>query len=102
MQTLNHGEQEKWKACSRLLEVLSEKSKPLHNETTLSLQYSQSVEKKKNANELIDCLRLNANECKYKERGRRLEEHFINRINDDDMLTEIIKELSVIKKKLMI
>ena len=43
-------------------------------------------------------LRIKANECKYKERDRRLKEQFINGINDDDMMTEIISELSVFKK----
>ena len=32
------------------------------------------------------------------ERGMRLKEQFINGINDDDMMTEIIKEVTVIKK----
>ena len=43
-------------------------------------------------------LRVKANECKYEERDRRLKTiQFINGINDD-MMTEIIRELSVIKK----
>ena len=40
-------------------------------------------------------LRIKANECKCKERERRLKEQFINEINDD-MMTKFI-ELTVIK-----
>ena len=34
-----------------------------------------------------------------KKKDRRLIEHFINSINDDDMMTEMIRELATIKKK---
>ena len=38
---------------------------------------------------------IKANECEYKERERcRLKEHFINRINDEEIVNEIRKELT--------
>ena len=51
---------------------------------------------KKSTEEWMDCLRINASECRYKERDKRLQEQFINGINDDDM-TEIIRGLCLIK-----
>ena len=41
---------------------------------------------------------MKANECKYTERDRRLKEQFINGINDDEMVTEIIHELITVSK----
>ena len=43
-------------------------------------------------------LSIKANECEYKEGDKRLKEQFINRINDDKMMSEIIKELTTIKR----
>ena len=44
-------------------------------------------------------LRSKANKCGYKGKERTLKEQFINSINDDDMMTDIILELTTIKKK---
>ena len=41
---------------------------------------------------------MKVNECKYKEKDRRLKEQFINGINDDKMMAEIIGELTTVKK----
>ena len=38
------------------------------------------------------------NECNYKEKDGRLKEQFINGINDDDEITDIMRELTTIKK----
>ena len=43
-------------------------------------------------------LRIKANEYGYKEKDRKLKEQFIDGINDNDMMTEIIRELTAIKK----
>ena len=43
-------------------------------------------------------LRMKTNEGKYKEKDRRINEQFINGINDDEMMTEIILELPAVKK----
>ena len=36
-------------------------------------------------------LRIKANECVYKDKDRRIKEQFINSMNDDDMMAEIIR-----------
>ena len=38
-------------------------------------------------------LRIKANECGYKEEDRMLKNQFINHINDENMMTEIIKRV---------
>ena len=43
-------------------------------------------------------LRIKGNEFGYKEKDRRLKELFGNDINVDDMIAEIIRELTAIKK----
>ena len=43
-------------------------------------------------------LRIKASKYDYKEKDRRLKEQFINGINDEDMMTEIIRELTKIQK----
>ena len=42
-------------------------------------------------------LQIKANEYDYKEKDRMLKEQLINGINDHDMITEIIIELTTIK-----
>ena len=45
-------------------------------------------------------LTLKANECVHKEKDRRFIEQFINSIiDDDDMMTKIIRKLTAIKKE---
>ena len=39
-------------------------------------------------------LRLAVVECNYREVDRQLNEQFVHRLNDNDMLTEIIRELT--------
>ena len=39
-------------------------------------------------------LRTDVVECKYKEVDRQLKEQFIHGLNDDEMLAEIIRELT--------
>ena len=43
-------------------------------------------------------LRVKAKKFKYKEKDRRLKEPFKNGVNDDATMTEIIGELTVVKK----
>ena len=38
-----------------------------------------------------------ANECRYKEQDRKLKEKFINNTDDNNMITEITRELTSIK-----
>ena len=65
----------------------------------LSLQYCKFTrEQNENAEEWMDHLRINENECGYKEKYWRLIEQLINDIKDDEMMTELIRELTSIKK----
>ena len=50
-----------------------------------------------NAEEQMGCLRIKANECEYKEKGRRLKEKILM-INDDNIMMEMIQELITFKK----
>ena len=43
-------------------------------------------------------IRIAASECNYKEIDRQLKEQFIHILNDNDMMVEIIKELTKLKK----
>ena len=66
----------------------------------LSLQYPKLI-RKQNENtkeEWMGHLRIKGKHCSYKEKDRRLKEHFINGINDVDMMTKIIRELTTIIK----
>ena len=56
------------------------------------------MEQNENAEEWMDHQRLKANECGYKEKEKSLKVHFINGISDDEMMIEIIRELTVIKE----
>ena len=76
-----------------------DKCKPQHNETIVSLQYCKLArEQNENAKEWIGHLGKKLNEYGYKKRGLRQKEHIINGISDDDVMTEIIWELSALKK----
>ena len=44
----------------------------------------------------MDFLVIKANECEYKEKDSRPKEEFINGINNDNMITEIIEELTTV------
>ena len=46
----------------------------------------------------MGCLSVKANECEYKQREKRMKEQFINELNYNKIITEIIKELTTIKK----
>ena len=69
--------------------------KPQFNETIKSLPFCKlRRQTKENAKEWIGRLRLAAVECNYKDVDRQLKEQFVHRINDNDMLAEIIRELT--------
>ena len=42
--------------------------------------------------------RIKANDCEKKEKDWRLKEQFINGINNDNIITDIIQELTAVKK----
>ena len=79
--------------------MLTEKFRPKHNGTILSLQNCKQVgEEKESAEEWMGHLRVKANECEYKERARMLKEQLINGIGDNDMMAKIMKNSIMIKK----
>ena len=46
----------------------------------------------------MDHLRMKVKKCGYKEKDRRLKDQFINGINNDYIMTECYRELTVVKK----
>ena len=42
-------------------------------------------------------LRIKAYECEFKEQDGRLKEQIVNNVNDNDMIAEIIRELTCIE-----
>ena len=77
-----------------LFVVLMESSSP-----NIMKQYCKlRREQNKSTKEWMSHLRMKANECGYKEKERRVKEQLTNGIHDDDMMTEIIRELTTIEK----
>ena len=62
------------------------------------IEYSLTDKRRKGKHQGMHRLPYKSNEYEYKERDRRLKDKFINGISDGDMITEIIKELTVIKR----
>ena len=77
--------------------ILTEQFRPQHNEIILSLQYRklsrQAAETKK---DWMGRLRKMALDCQCKETDMYLKEQFINGINDDVVITEMIRKLMAI------
>ena len=70
------------------------KVKPQYKETIKSLQFCKLVRQmNENPEEWMGRLWLAAVECTYKEIDRQLKEYFIHRLNGNEMLAEIIREL---------
>ena len=73
------------------------KVQPHHNKTILSFQYCKSSRlTDETSDEGMGRLRIKAAKCKYKETDRHLKEQLINRINDDMVTAEIIREHTAI------
>ena len=69
---------------------MSKKFKPQHNETILSFQYFKLRSKIKESGQ--KCMDSRVTDCKYQECDGRLKEQFINDLNDQTIITEIITE----------
>ena len=81
-----------------MFEKVSDRFKPQHDKMILSFQYHRlRRQQSENAKECIGHLRIKANECAYEGKDRTLNEQFINGINDDGMMTEIVRELTTRK-----
>ena len=75
--------------------ILNNKFKPQYNETIKSLQFHKLVRKlNENVEECMGRIGLGAADCNYKEVDTQLKEQFIYELNDNDMLVEIMRELT--------
>ena len=82
-----------------LFTSFNNKFKPQFIETIKLLQFHKlSRQTKENAEEQMGRLRLAAVECNYREIDTQLKEQFVHRLNDNDMLAEIIRELTKAKE----
>ena len=78
--------------------MLTSKFRPQFNETIKSLQFRKLCRNDgENVEEWMVRIRVAAIECNYQEVDRQLKEQFIHRLNDKNMLGEIIKELKTEK-----
>ena len=91
----NIKQQEKCKTSTELFIILNKEFSPQHNETILSLQYCKLIrEQRKMLNNgwaASELRQMNANIKKKKE------DRVINSINNGDIMTEIIWEVTTIK-----
>ena len=77
------------------MDTLNRKFKPQYNETINSLQFWKLIgQSDESVEEWISRLRTAAVKCNYKEIDRQLKEQFIHGLNDEEMLAEIITELT--------
>ena len=92
-------EQERCNTIESLFTTLNNTFKPQYNEIIMSLQFHMLGRQiNENAEEGMGRLRLAAVECNYKEIDRQLKEQFIHGPNDNDMLAELIRELTKAKE----
>ena len=76
-------------------EMLNNKFKPQYNETVKSWKFGKLPRQaNQNVQECICTIRAVTIECNYKELDKKLNDQFINGLNDSDMLAAIIRELS--------
>ena len=86
-------EQERCTTTEGLFTMLTNKLKSQNNETMKSLQFHMlGRQRNVNTEEWMGRLRLAAVESNYKEIDRQLKQQFIQGLNDNDMLAEIIRE----------
>ena len=98
IESLASEEKDTCSTLEGLFKILTNKFRLQFNETIISLQFCKlSRQDGENAEEWIGRLRLSTIECNYKEIDRQIKEQFIHGLNDNDMLGEIILELTKIK-----
>ena len=93
-ETLTEAEQE---ACYEegQFEIFNNRFKPQDNETIILLQFCKLVrQQNESAEEWVGRLRIIAVECYYKEINGQLKKQFIHRLNESEMLREIIREVT--------
>ena len=96
-------EQEACNEVECLFEILNNKFRLQYNETIKSLQlYKLVKQQNESTEEWMGRLRMATIECSYKEVDRQLKGQFKHRLNDSEMLTEIIRELTRSNESIMI
>ena len=86
-----------------LFTTLNNKFKPQYNLTINKLQLHQlGRQMNENAEELNVRIILVALECNYKDIDRQLKKQFIHRLNDNDMLADIMKELTKAEERMAV
>ena len=97
------GEQEAHNDEEGLFKILNKKFKLQHNETIKSLQFHNLVRwHNESMGEWMGRLRTAAVECNYKEVHGQLKEQFTHRLNDSEILTDIIIEFTKSDENIMI
>ena len=95
IESLTQMEKEKCNITEGLFTTFNNEFKPQFNENIKSLQLCMlSWQTKENAEEWMGRLRLAVVECNYRDVDRQFKEQFVHGLNNNDMLTEIIRELS--------
>ena len=94
-ESLMQTEGERCNTMEGLVTTFKNKCKLHFNETIKSLQFNKLPRQaKESTEEWVGRLRLAVVECNYREEDRQLKEQFIHRLNDNDMVKEIIRELT--------
>ena len=100
LELLTQAEQERYNTMEHLLATLNNKLKPQYNGIIKSLQFHKvGRQTNDNEEESMSRLRLAAVECNYKEIDWQSKEQFIHELSDNDMLAEIIRELTKAKER---
>ena len=90
-----NADRERCNSMEGLFTTFNNKFKFQFNETIKSLLFHKlSKQAKENTEEWMGMLRLAVVECTYREVGKQLKKQFIHGLNDNDMLTEIIREVT--------
>ena len=71
--------------CAKKLHVTAQRNNTVITKYKLHRKYDNSIQ------EWMDRVHIKATECNYKEYNIRLKEHFINSIDDEEIMQEIIK-----------
>ena len=102
LQLIATNTQKEQEACNNekaLYDIPNRKFNHQYNKTVKSLQYNKLTEtSNESAEEWVGRLRMAVVECNYKEIDRQLKEQFIHGLNDEEMLVEIIRELTNCKE----
>ena len=95
---LNEAEQELYENVKGLFETLSDRLKSQQQRQYCLYNICKPLRNTdKSTEELMQILRVKVMEWKYKERSKILKEQFTCGLNDQSMIAELIRELTVIR-----